>query len=158
MQDWAVVKGSSRVIAWGAVANVALAAWLFVRTATSPAPARWLYLGCGLLGLVSAGILGVQWYRSSRLLALPRSTSGLALIPPPSAAPVRTSLERITVEGAGVVERGRFLSDQERAHLATVTPQELSPGWYGDPLAPTGSRFWNGTQWTGRVSTVDPGT
>jgi hypothetical protein len=51
-------------------------------------------------------------------------------------------------------ERGRFLTDAERAFLASVAAPTGGPGWYIDPLGMAGERYWVGDHWTGKYRAI----
>ena len=70
---------------------------------------------------------------------------------PPSVAPSAAAAPVAASATADPRERVRILSDQEKAALAEVAPPSTDADWYDDPLHADGTRFWNGTQWTGRA-------
>lgn len=48
-------------------------------------------------------------------------------------------------------EKVSFLTDPEKARLSAMPPADQAPGWFADPLGKAVQRYWNGTQWTGRM-------
>lgn len=77
-------------------------------------------------------------HRASTTVARNGSARSPALRDAPAAASVRP--ERVLV-----------LSDTDKQRLAQVPPSSTEPGWYVDPLTGQGARWWNGSEWTGRV-------
>lgn len=75
-------------------------------------------------------------------------------VPPPGAAayPVPTQgVDATAAPAAPGAEHVRFLTDVEKSRLAQVPPADPSPAWHADPLDPSRQRYWNGTEWTGRL-------
>lgn len=72
---------------------------------------------------------------------------------PPSGAadsgPVANQAVRL--EESDGEERVRMLTESEKGRLAAVPPSDREPGWFLDPLGQATQRYWNGTQWTGRI-------
>ena len=74
----------------------------------------------------------------------PERANDTSVQPPAQASPTPGT-------GQSAWERVRGLSDSEKARLATQPPSDLAPAWWPDPLQQSSQRYWNGTQWTGRL-------
>jgi hypothetical protein len=94
----------------------------------------------GSVGLASAG----PSHSAPTLTAAPAE-------PPPAPGNAPSFAAEARLPATSGPERVRILTESQKALLAMTPPADVQPGWFDDPLGESAQRFWNGTQWTGRV-------